>query len=81
LDHARHPEAVIAVEVGDAHVGDVAGRRAGEGHLALGALAGVEQEPFVVPTQQIAVVIPDTGRRLAGGSEYDKFPERHNLGA
>ena len=45
--------------------------------LPLGALAGVEEEAFAVPPQQIAVVVAGTGRRLGGGPQHDQFAGGH----
>ena len=57
LDDAGQAEAVVAVEVGEADPGDVVARDAGEQHLALGALARVEEDALAVPAQQVAVVV------------------------
>ena len=69
LEYARHPQAVVSVKVGDADAGDLAGRHPGEQHLPLGSLTRVEQQPFAVPAQEVAVVIAAAGGRLARRAE------------
>jgi hypothetical protein len=78
LRDAGEAEAVVAVEVGDADPGDRGGRHAGVDHLSLRALTGIEEEPLVVPAQQVAVVVAVAGRYLARGTEGDQFAGRQN---
>ena len=73
LQHAGQAQAVVAVGVGDADSGDRRGRYAGQDHLALRALARVEQDALGVPAQQVAVVVARAGRDLGRG------PEHHQL--
>ena len=76
-DHPLHDpgksEAVVPVLVGDEDMADHGGPHVGQQHLSLRALAGVEQQPEVVPAQQVAVVVPVTGGCLAGRPEDDEF--------
>ena len=57
LDDAGEPEAVIAVEMGDADPPESPRRHPGQQQLALGALAGVEEHAVAVPAQEVAVVV------------------------
>jgi hypothetical protein len=60
---------MISVEMGDADTGYLARGHAREQHLPLGSLSGVEQQPFVIPSQEVAVVIAASGGRLARRAE------------
>ena len=75
LENARQAEAVVAVEVRDADPGDVGGRDPGLQHLALGAFAGVEQDPLAVPAQEVAVLVAIARGHLAGGAQHDEFSD------
>ena len=77
--HARQAEAMIAVQVGDADAGDLAGRDPGEQHLPLGSLARVEQQALVVPAQEVAVVIAAAGGRLARRAENNQLTVGHDI--
>lgn len=77
LDHPGEAQAVVAVEVRDADPVQVVGGDPGAQHLALGALAGVEQDALAVPAQQVAVVVAVPGRDLARGAEDDEFAYGH----
>jgi hypothetical protein len=77
LEHAGQTEAVVAVEVGDADAGDRARRDPGQGELTLGALAGIEKDPLVVPAQERPVVGPLPGGHLGGSPEDHQLPHRH----
>ncbi|CAM5668278.1 hypothetical protein SVIOM74S_08144 [Streptomyces violarus] len=77
LDDPGQAEAVVAVEVGDADPVQVVGGDPGAQHLALCALAGVEQDALAVPAEQVAVVVAVPGRDLAGGPEDDEFAYGH----
>ena len=63
------PETMVTVEVGDADRGDRPRRDLSPQELALGALAGVEEDRLVVPSQHIAVVIAGSRRHLCSGAE------------
>ncbi len=65
--------AVVTVDVGQADAGDPAGRDPRMDHLPLGALAGIEQQTLTLPRQQVAVLVPFTGRDLGGGAEDHEF--------
>lgn len=80
LDHPGEPEGVVAVEVGDADPVDVVRGDPGPQHLALGALAGVEEDALAVPAQQIAVVVAVPGGDLAGGAEHHQLAYGHGAG-
>ena len=75
--HAGKPEAVVAVEVRDADPRDRRPGGVGQDELALRALAGVEEEHFVVPTQQVPVVVAVARRRLPRGPQHDELARRH----
>ncbi len=77
LEHARQAEAVVSVEMGDADAADLARRHAGELHLALRALARVEQQALGIPPEQIAIVVPAASGHLAGSAENHEFPVGH----
>jgi len=49
LYNAGETQAVVSVEMGDADAAEGPGRHAGQQELALGALARIEQDPFVIP--------------------------------
>src|SRR5689334_13286781 len=68
---------MIAVEVGDADPGDLVRGDAGEQHLPLRALARVEQQPLVVPAQEVPVVIARAGGCLTCGTEDDQLTVGH----
>src|SRR6185437_15407262 len=70
---------MIAVEVGDADPGDLVRGDAGEQHLPLRALARVEQQPLVVPAQEVPVVIARAGGCLTCGTEDDQLTVGHGL--
>ena len=74
LDDPGEAERVVAVEVRDADPVQVVRGDPGAQHLALGALAGVEEDALAVPAQQVAVVVAVPGRDLARGAEDDQFP-------
>ncbi|MBB5748756.1 hypothetical protein GGQ69_001045 [Micrococcus sp. TA1] len=74
-----HPIAVVTVDVGQADPPDPAGCHAREGHLPLGSLAGIEQEPLAVPQQQVAVLVALTGGDLRGGAEDHEFSHAPRL--
>jgi hypothetical protein len=74
LQYARQPQAVVAVEVGDADPVDLAGPHARQQHLPLGALARVEQQALAVPPQQVTVVVAGPRGRLARGPEDHQLP-------
>jgi hypothetical protein len=69
LHDAGQAEAVVTVEVGDADPGQAAHRDAGDHQLALGALAGIEEDRLGVPAQQVTVLVAAAGRYLTGGAE------------
>lgn len=71
--HSGQAVAVVAMDVGEADTGDLGGRNPGEHHLALCALAGVEEQALTVPQQQIAVVVTGPGGDLGGGAEDHEF--------
>ncbi|HEX9516471.1 MAG TPA: hypothetical protein VF940_09890 [Streptosporangiaceae bacterium] len=77
LKYAGQAEAVISVEVSDADAADLARRHTGELHLALRALARVEQQALGIPPEQIAIVIPAAGGHLTGSAENHQFPVGH----
>jgi hypothetical protein len=77
LQHARQPQAVIAVKVRDADAGDLARGHAGEQHLALGSLPRVKQQAFSVPAQEVAVVVAVPGGRLARRAENNQLTIGH----
>jgi hypothetical protein len=77
LNDPRQTEAVVAVEVGDADVRDLRGRQAGQQHLPLRPLAGVEEDAQFVPLQEDGVVIARPRRHLAGGAEERHLADRH----
>lgn len=55
---------MVTVEVCETESGDGRDGHAGVDELALGALSWVEQQSFVVPPEQVAVLVPTTGRCL-----------------
>lgn len=61
------------MEVGDADPVEVVGGDPGAQHLALGALAGIEEEALAVPAEEVAVVVAVPGGYLAGGTENHQF--------
>src|SRR5262249_37877098 len=69
LDDAGQPEAVVAVEVGDGDVRDLAGGQPCQRHLPLRALAGVEHDAQLIPLQEERVVVALTRGHLTGGPE------------
>jgi hypothetical protein len=77
LEDAGQPQAVVAVEVGDADPGDLVRGDAGEQHLALGPLTRVEQQPLSVPAQEVPVVVASAGRGLTRGAEDDQLTVGH----
>ena len=79
LQHPGQPEAVVAVEVGEADDVDAARRDPGPGHLTLGALAAVKQDAAGSPSQQVAVVIPRLRGHQAGCSQRDELAIAHLL--
>src|SRR4051812_1227920 len=56
---------------------DLTGTDAGEGHLPLSALAGIEEDAKIVPQQHHSVVIALSRRHLTGRSEKDDFARGH----
>jgi hypothetical protein len=77
LQHTGEPEAVVAVQVGQTDPGDAAGRDPGEAELALGALAGVEEDALAIPAQEVAVVVPGASGYLAGCAQDDQVASAH----
>jgi len=77
LGDAGQAEAVVAVEVRDADLRDLGHGALGIDHLPLCSFTRIEQEPVLVPPQQVAVVVPVTGGDLTGGPEGDDFAGRH----
>lgn len=71
--HSRQTVAVVTMDVGEADAGDLGGRNPSEHHLALRALAGVEEQALAVPQQQIAVMVAGPGGDLGGGAEDHEF--------
>jgi hypothetical protein len=61
------------MDVGQADPGYLGCGYAGLDHLALGALAGVEEQTFTVPAQQVPVVVPGAGGNLRRSSEDNEF--------
>jgi hypothetical protein len=89
LDLVRHPveadalrepgeaQTMVAVEVRNEDARDLRDRDASVDHLPLRALARVEQQPFVVPAQQVTVVIAVPGGHLAARAEDDQLTCGH----
>lgn len=73
LNHACEPQAVIAVKVRHQQVVDAVGPHPVAEHLPLSALARIEQQPAIAPSQVVAVVVTITGRYLARCSEHHEF--------
>jgi hypothetical protein len=80
-EHTRQAKTVIAVEVGETDPGDLARRHAGEQHLPLRTLPGVEQQSLVVPAQEVTVVIAGSGGRLARRAENHQLTIGHDTRA
>src|SRR5215475_3367212 len=68
---------MVSVEVSDADPADMAGRHAGELHLALRSLPRIEQQALAVPPEEVAVVVAAASRNLARGAENHEFPVGH----
>ena len=77
LEDAGQAQAVVAVEVGDADPGDLVRGHAGEQHLALGALARIEQQALIVPAQEVPVLVAGARGRLTRGAEDDQLTVGH----
>src|SRR5687768_9635900 len=75
LHDSRYAETVVAVEVCDAEPRDRAGRDPGVQHLPLGPLPRIEQEPVLVPAQEVSVLGAFAGGHLAAGAEDDQLPQ------
>ena len=75
--HARQAEAVIAVQVGDADSGDLAGSDPGEQHLHSVPSPGPNSKPSP-SSAGVAVVIAGCGRRLARRAENDQLTIGHD---
>src|SRR3954454_25058546 len=71
---------MVTVEVRDADPGHGGRGHPGVGELALGPLAGIEQDAFAVPAEQIAVVSARLRRRLASRPEHHELARRHVIG-
>ncbi len=71
--HARQPEAMITVHVGDADARDLRGRDPGVNHLALRPLAGIEKQALAIPAQHIAVVVTGPCGDLGGCAEGNEL--------
>jgi hypothetical protein len=76
-DDAGQPQGVVAVLVGEQHVRHPRRPLAGQQQLALGALAGVDQQPEPSPPEQVAVGGALPRRRLARGAEHHQLPRPH----
>ena len=57
----------------------LARRDPGEQHLPLGSLSWGGQEPFAVPSQQVAVVVANPRGHLARGAEDDQLTMGHGI--
>src|SRR5690606_14470237 len=64
---------VVAVAVGEADAVDLCGGDPGVGHLATGALPGVEEVALPVPQEQVAVVVTRAGGHLRRRAEDDEL--------
>lgn len=73
LDHPGQAEAVVAVEVGHRDAGDIGDRNPRVRHLPLRALAGIEEQALLAPSEQVPIVVALFGRHLARGAEDDEF--------
>ena len=71
--YARQAEAVVAVQVRQADAGDAGRADSRVGHLPLGALARIEEQPLAVPPEEVTVVVAGPGGNLGGGAEDHEF--------
>ncbi len=73
LGDPSQAQTVVAMEVGNADLGDVGGRHPRVDQLTLGPLTGIEEETLAVPAQEIAVVVAVAGGHLAGGAQNNEL--------
>ena len=78
LEDPGQAQAVVAVQVGQADDADAARRDAGEGHLPLGALAGVEQDAGGAPAQEVAGVVALRRGHEAAGAQGGELAPAHS---
>ena len=73
LDHARQAQGVVAVKMRNQNVLNLGSGQPRKDHLALGALARIEEEPVGIPAQKIGIMITVSGGNLAGGAQNHQF--------
>ena len=65
------------MKMGDKDAADGGWSDIGEDKLALRAFAGVEEEAFIIPAEDVASVVSQSGGLLAGTAEDGEVSDSH----